>query len=139
MSDLRTYTASGLGGAAGGATFGLTGNAKLAGAVSGAVTEGANSLMHGESLGTAGRKALEGGLVGGLAGHYGGRLAASGKGLVGRLAGRTAVGRGIANKERMGGMIKGRPGAGQIKPGWGSTFSEMEGAGGTVTGGFCQG
>lgn len=72
FSGADSYASSAIGGAAGGFMLGVTGSPTLAGATAGAVTEGSKSLMRGESLRTAGAKALVGAGIGAVGGRWGG-------------------------------------------------------------------
>jgi RHS repeat-associated protein len=117
VSSPQAYLGSTLGGAAGGAVFGATGNAALAGATGGAVGSGVTAgidaaLKPGATLGSVasatGKAAVIGGAVGGATGAAGKFLAAGGKGIVAKVAQKTAVGRAIANNEKMTTMMAGK-------------------------------
>jgi len=129
FSGADSYAASALGGAAGGAVLGLTGNATLAGATAGAVTEGGKALLRGEGVRVAIQKGAVGGAVGAVGGRLGARLSASGGGIVGRTAERTSLGRAVARNERMSNMMRGRLQSGQVRNPSMSTVYKMTGAG----------
>ncbi len=104
--DPKNYLAATLGGAAQGGTFVATGgNAVIAGAAGGAVTEGAKSLMKGDKLPAVAGKTLVGAGTGAATGWAGGKFTSlAGKG-VSKLANQNPVTRAIANNERMTNMM----------------------------------
>ncbi len=131
-SSPETYAGAAIGGAAGGVVFGLTGNAVAAGAVAGAVTSGvAEALTPGSTVGSVATKAVVGGATGAIAGGAVKFVAAAGKGPISQMIQKTAMGKAIANNEKMANMMHGRLAAGQVKDVSEKTAAKMVGAGTT--------